>query len=404
IIGAKAVSESTLLKEFEQTTSGWFTFFTKDDQYSKQKLGGDLEKLRSYYLNRGYLDFNIESTQVSITPEKDKIFITIVINEGEVYKISDIKFSGELKITEAEMRSLLLFKAGETFSRQKIVDSVKAINDRLGNDGYSFASINPVPERDPAAKTASFTMFVDPGRRVYVRRINVQGNSRTRDAVVRRELRQLEAGWYSIDKINRSKERLERTGFFEEVTVDTPTVPGSNDQVDLNVTVKERNTGSLQFGVGYGSGSERLTVSASVSQSNIFGTGNQLSFRINSSQISRAYEVSYLNPYWTADGIARGFDVYQRELDTASLNTGDFRSSASGIGVRFGVPVTEYDSVNFGVGFERTRIGLDSFSPQRYFDYVDKFGAKSDTIRGTTGYSRDTRDSIYFPKRGYLLE
>jgi len=159
---------------------------------------------------------------------------------------------------------------------------------------------------------------------------------------VRRELRQLEAGWYSIDKINRSKERLERTGFFEEVTVDTPTVPGSNDQVDLNVTVKERNTGSLQFGVGYGSGSERLTVSASVSQSNIFGTGNQLSFRINSSQISRAYEVSYLNPYWTADGIARGFDVYQRELDTASLNTGDFRSSASGIGVRFGVPVCRF--------------------------------------------------------------
>jgi outer membrane protein insertion porin family len=404
IIGAKAVSESTLLKEFEQTTSGWFTFFTKDDQYSKQKLSGDLEKLRSYYLNRGYLDFNIESTQVSIAPEKDKIFITIVISEGEVYKISDVKFSGELKITEAEMRSLLLFKAGETFSRQKIVDSVKAINDRLGNDGYSFASINPVPERDPVAKTASFTMFVDPGRRVYVRRINVQGNSRTRDAVVRRELRQLEAGWYSIDKINRSKERLERTGFFEEVTVDTPAVPGSNDQVDLNVTVKERNTGSLQFGVGYGSGPEKLTVSASVSQSNIFGTGNQLSFRINSSQISRAYEISYLDPYWTADGVARGFDLYERELNTASLNTGDFRSRASGLGVRFGVPVTEYDSVNFGVGFERTSIGLDSFSPQRYFDYVEKFGTKSDTIRGSTGYARDTRDSIYFPKRGYLLE
>ncbi|MFN5995137.1 MAG: outer membrane protein assembly factor BamA, partial [Betaproteobacteria bacterium] len=404
IIGAKTVSESTLLKEFEQTTSGWFTFFTKDDQYSKQKLSGDLEKLRSYYLNRGYLDFSIESTQVSITPEKDKIFITIVINEGEVYKISDVKFSGELKITEAEMRSLLLFKAGETFSRQKIVDSVKAINDRLGNDGYSFANINPVPERDPVAKTASFTMFVDPGRRVYVRRINVQGNSRTRDEVVRRELRQLESGWYSVDKINRSKERLERTFFFEEVTVETPSVPGTNDQVDLNVTVKERNTGSLQFGVGYGSGPDRLTVSASVSQANIFGTGNQLSFRINSSQISRAYEVSYLNPYWTTDGVARGFDLYERELNTASLNTGDFRSRASGLGVRFGVPVTEYDSINFGVGFERTSIGLDSFSPQRYFDYVEKFGTKSDTIRGTTGYARDTRDSVYFPKRGYLLE
>jgi outer membrane protein insertion porin family len=404
IIGAKAFSESTLLKEFEQTTGGWLSFFTKDDQYSKQKLSGDLEKLRSYYLNRGYLDFNIDSTQVSITPEKDKIFITIVISEGEVYKLAEVKFSGDLKITEEEMRSLLLFKAGETFSRQKIVDSVKAINDRLGNDGYSFANINPVPERDPVAKTAAFTLFVDPGRRVYVRRINVQGNSRTRDEVVRRELRQLEAGWYSIDKINRSKERLERTGFFEEVTVETPAVPGTNDQVDLNVTVKERNTGSLQFGVGYGSGVERLTLSASVSQANIFGTGNQLSFRINSSRISRAYEVSYLNPYWTADGISRGFDFYERELNTATLETGDFRSRAAGAGLRFGVPVTEYDSVNFGVGWERTTILLDEFSPQQYVDYVNQFGSRSQTIRGSIGYARDTRDSIYFPTRGFLLE
>jgi outer membrane protein insertion porin family len=404
IIGAKAFSESTLLKEFEQTTSGWFTFFTKDDQYSKQKLGGDLEKLRSYYTNRGYLDFNVESTQVSITPEKDKIFITIVVNEGDIYKISDVKFSGDLKITEAEMRSLLLFKPGETFSRQKVVDSIKAITDRLANDGYSFSNVNPVPERDPVAKTASFTMFVDPGRRVYVRRINVQGNSRTRDEVIRREMRQLEAGWYSIDKINRSKERLERTGFFEEVTVDTPSVPGSNDQVDLNVTVKERNTGSLQFGVGYGSGVDKLSLNASVSQANIFGTGNQLSFRINSSRVSRAYEISYLNPYWTVDGIARGFDFYERDLDTGSLNTGDFRSRSTGTGVRFGVPVTEYDSVNFGLGWERTKIGLDEFSPQQYIDYTNAFGISSQTVRGSAGYSRDTRDSIYFPRRGFLLE
>ncbi len=404
IIGAKAFSESTLLKEFEQTTSGWFTFFTKDDQYSKQKLSGDLEKLRSYYTNRGYLDFNVESTQVSITPEKDKIFITIVVNEGQIYKIGDVKFSGELKIPEPEMRALLLFKSGETFSRQKIVDSIKAITDRLGNDGYSFANINPVPERDPVTKIASFTMFVDPGRRVYVRRINVQGNSRTRDEVIRREMRQLEAGWYSIDKINRSKERLERTGFFEEVTVETPAVPGTNDQVDLNVSVKERNTGSLQFGVGYGSGVDKLTLSASVSQANIFGSGNQLSFRINNSQTSRAYEVSYLNPYWSVDGISRGFDVYERELNTAGTTTGDFSSRASGAGLRYGVPVTEYDTINFGVGWERTKIALNDFSPPRYFDYVNSFGATSDTVRGTVGYARDTRDSIYFPTRGFLLE
>ena len=403
IIGATAFSESTLKKEFELTTGGWFSWFTKDDQYSKQKLSGDLEKLKSYYLNRGYLEFNIESTQVSITPDKEKIYITVNISEGPVYKITDIKFQGELKITEAEMRALLLFKPGETFSRQKIVDSVKRISDRLGNDGYSFANINPVPDADRVNKTASFTMFVDPGRRVHIRRINVQGNSRTRDEVVRREMRQLESAWYSNEKIARSKERLERTSFFEDISIETPSVPGTNDQVDLNVTVKERNTGSLQFGVGYSS-AEKLTISASVSQANIFGSGNQLSFRVNNGQISKAYEVSYLNPYWTVDGIARGFDVYRRDLNTASLTTGEYKSTSTGVGVRFGVPVTEYDGINFGLGFERTVLGLDAISPQRYIDYVNTFGSKSDTIRGSFGFSRDTRDSIYFPRNGYLLE
>ena len=403
IIGAKAFSESTLLKEFELSTGGWFSWFTKEDQYSKQKLSGDLEKLRSYYLNRGYLEFNIDSTQVSITPDKEKIYITLAITEGPVYKLGEIKFSGELKIPEAEMRALLLFRPGETFSRQKIVDSVKAISDRLANDGYSFANINPVPDPDRSKQVASFTMFVDPGRRVYVRRINVQGNSRTRDEVVRRELRQLEAGWYSIDKINRSKERLERTGFFEDINVETPAVPGTADQVDLNVTVKERNTGSLQFGVGYSS-ADKLTLSASVSQANIFGSGNQLSFRINSGTISKVYEVSYLNPYWTADGISRGFDVYRRDLNTASLTTGEYKSKSTGVGVRYGVPVTEYDAINFGVGYERNDLTLDAASPRRYLDYVNTFGSHSNTIRGSLGFGRDTRDSIYFPSRGYVLE
>jgi outer membrane protein insertion porin family len=403
IIGAKAVSESTLLREFEQSTGGWFSFFTKEDQYSKQKLSGDLEKLRSYYLNRGYLDFNIDSTQVSITPDKQRIYIAIAISEGEVFKMGPVRFSGELKIPEEELRSLLLFKPGETFSRQKVVDSVKAISDRLANDGYSFANINPVPERDATGKTASFTFFIDPGKRVYVRRINIQGNSRTRDEVVRREMRQLEASWYSVDRINRSKERLDRTGFFEEVNVETPAVPGTTDQVDLVVTVKERNTGSLQFGVGY-SQAEKLSLQASVAQANIFGSGNQLSFRINTGTISKVYEVSYLNPYWTVDGVARGFDLYRRDLNTSSLATGDYKSISTGLGVRFGVPVTEYDAINFGAGFERNELILDPFSPPRYFDYVNQFGAVSDTFRGVLGFARDTRDSIYFPTRGYLLE
>ncbi len=403
IIGAKAFSESSLLKEFELTDTNWLSWFSKDDQYSKQKLSGDLEKLRSYYQNRGYLDFNVDSTQVSITPDKEKIYVTINITEGEVYKLSEIKFAGDLKLPEAELRSLLLFKPGETFSRQKIVDSIKAMNDRLGNDGYSFANINPVPEVDKEKRTAQFTMFVDPGRRIYIRRINVQGNGRTRDVVIRREMRQLEASWYSISAINRSKERLERTGFFEDISVESPPVPGTPDQVDVNVTVKERNTGNLQFGVGY-SQTDKLTVSASVSESNILGTGNQLSFRINNGSTSRAYELSFTDPYWSVDGISRGVDLYQRDINTASLNTGAYQSTSTGTGARFGVPVTEYDIVNFGLGWERTKLSLDPSSPQRYIDYINTFGTKSDTVRGVIGYARDTRDSLYFPTRGYLLE
>lgn len=403
IIGATAFSEKELLKEFELSTGGWFSWFTKDDQYSKQKLSGDLEKLRSYYLNRGYLEFNIESTQVSITSDKEKIYITVAITEGPVYKVADVKFSGDLKLPEEDLRKLVLFKSGDVFSRQRVVDSVKLITDRLGNDGYSFANVNPVPDLDKEKRTAAFTLFVDPGRRVYIRRINIAGNQRTRDEVIRREMRQLESGWYAGDKINRSKERLERTGFFEEVNVETPPVPGTPDQVDLNVTVKERNTGQLQFGVGY-SNADRFTISTSVSQSNIFGSGNQLQFSVNSGSVNKTYALSYLNPYWTVDGISRGFDIYRRDLDSSSLVVGSYQSKSEGLGIRFGVPVTEYDNVNFGLGFERTKLALDEFSPQRYQDFVNAFGATTDTLRGTMGFARDTRDSVYFPTRGRLQE
>ncbi len=403
IIGATAYSESSLLKEFELSTGGWFSFFTKDNQYSKQKLSGDLEKLRSYYLDRGYLEFNIDSTQVSITPDKEKIFITIALTEGPVYRIGSVKFSGDLKVPEPELVKLLLFKEGEFFSRKKIVDSVKSITDRLGNDGYSFSNVNPVPDLDKEKRTAAFTLFVDPGKRVYVRRINIVGNQRTRDEVIRRELRQLEAGWYSIEKVNRSKERLERTGFFEEVNVESPQVAGTQDQVDLVLTVKERNTGQLQFGVGYSS-QDRFTLSASVAQSNIFGTGNQLSFSVNSGSVNKTYAMSYLNPYWTVDGIARGFDLYRRELDSSTLVVGTFQSNATGAGMRFSVPVTEFDNVNFGLGWEQTTLALDISSPPRYFEFVDQFGATNNTLRGTVGFARDTRDSVLFPSRGMLSE
>jgi outer membrane protein insertion porin family len=404
IIGAKDFSERELLRQMQLTTPGWLTWYTKDDQYSKQKLTADLESLRSWYLNRGYLEFSIDSTQVSITPDREKIFITIAITEGPVYRIGDLKLSGELIVPEKELRALLRIQPGDLFSREKIIDSVKRVTDRLGNDGYSFANVNPVPDLDREKRVAAFTLFVDPGRRVYVRRVNISGNQKTQDEVVRRELRQLESSWYSLDKIARSKERLQRTSFFSEVNIETPAVPGTPDQVDVNVSVTERNTGSLNFGVGY-SQAEKLTVQASVSQSNIFGTGNQLAFQLSNGSINKVYALSFLNPYWTPDGISAGMDVFRRDVNTSTLAVASYKTVATGLGVSFGVPVTEYDTVRFGLTGEQTKLTLDPLTaPPRYIDFVNVFGETTNTLRVNAGYSRDTRDSIIYPTRGRLTD
>jgi outer membrane protein insertion porin family len=404
IIGAKDYSERELLRLMQLTTPGWLTWYTKDDQYSKQKLTADLESLRSWYLNRGYLEFNIDSTQVSITPDREKIFITIAITEGPVYKIGDLKLSGELIVPEKELRELLQMRSGDIFSRERIIDSVKRITDRLGNDGYSFANVNPVPDLDRDKRVAGFTLFVDPGRRVYVRRVNVSGNQKTQDEVVRRELRQLESSWYSLEKIARSKERLQRTGFFSDVNIETPAVAGTADQVDVNVSVTERNTGALNFGVGY-SQADKLTVQASISQANIFGTGNQLAFQVSNGSINKVYALSFLNPYWTPDGVSAGIDLFRRDVDTSTLSVSAYRTVSTGAGVSFGLPLTEYDTVRVGLTGEQTKLTLDPLtSPPRYIDFVNLFGETTDTLRTNLGYARDTRDSIIYPTRGRLTD
>jgi outer membrane protein insertion porin family len=404
IIGAKDFSERELLRQMQLTTPGWLTWITKDDQYSKQKLTGDLESLRSFYLNRGYLESNIDSTQVSITPDREKIYITVALNEGPVYRLGDIKFSGDLIIPERELRELVAMNPGETFSRQKVIESVKRITDRLSNDGYSFANVNPVPDVDREKRVASFTFFVEPGRRVYVRRVNIVGNNRSQDSVIRRELRQLEGAWYSLDKIARSKERLQRTGYFSEVNVETPPVAGTTDQVDVVVTVTEKNTGSLNFGVGY-SQADSLTVSASVSQSNIFGSGNQLAFQVNSGSVNQIYSITYVNPYWTVDGVAAGIDIFRRDVDTSSLSVSSYQTTSTGMGVNFGIPVSEYDTIRLGFTGETTDLKLDPFSaPARYLDFVNIFGETTTTFRANIGYARDSRDSLTYPTRGWLTE
>jgi len=401
IIGARAFRESDLVKLFNLRTPGLMTWYSKADQYSRQKLSGDLETLRSHYLDRGYLEFNIESTQVSITPDKRDIYITVAITEGPQYKVNEIKIAGEPLISEAEVRKLLKMKSGDTFSRARLTESTKAISDRLGNDGYAFANVNATPQLDKEKRTADFTFFIDPGRRVYVRRINVTGNNRTRDEVVRREMRQFEGGWFSSEKVQISKRRIDKLGYFTDVNVETPAVQGTTDQVDVNFNVTERPTGNILLGAGFGSG-EGLILSGSISQNNIFGSGKHVSIGVNSSRLNTVYSFSYTDPYYTPDGVSRGFDVYLRKFDAANSGIGRYITETKGAGLRFGVPVTEIDTITYGLAYEQTDITTFSDSPLLYQDYVRTFGNTNDAVILNAGWARDGRDSLIYPTSGTL--
>jgi outer membrane protein insertion porin family len=402
IIGNKAFKEGDLLQLFALQTPGWLTWYTKNDQYSKQKLAGDMESLRSFYLNSGYLEFNIESTQVSITPDKKDIYITINVTEGDKYTVSDIKLGGELLLPEAELRRLLQLKPGDTFSRERLNESTKKITDRLGNEGYAFANANAVPETDKAGRRVALTIMIDPGRRVYVRRINVSGNTRTRDEVVRREMRQLEGAYYDADKIQKSKQRLERLQYFSEVDVETPAVPNTSDQVDANFKVKEKSTGSLMLGVGF-SNVEKVVLSGSIVQQNIFGSGKHVGLQLNTSKVSRNIGLNYTDPYYTVDGVSRGFDVYSRKMNASMLGLGYYTTDTTGGAMRFGIPLSETDNLGFGIGAEQTKLGVDTTSPQRYQDFVTTFGSNNTTVVGNAGWARDSRDSAITPTKGSTL-
>jgi outer membrane protein insertion porin family len=400
-VGNKAFSERELLNLMVQRTPGWLTWYSKHDQYSRERLGTDLDTVRSHYQNRGYLEFAIESTQVQITPDRRDIFITVNVSEGPRYTVSEVRFAGELLLPEADLRKLLRVRPGEVFSRERITESTKAITDRLGDEGYAFANVNAVPDIDKEKRTAVFTFFVDPGRRAYVRRVNVSGNTRTRDEVIRREMRQFEGGWYNAEAIQRSRRRVDRLGFFSEVNVETPAVAGANDQVDVNVSVVERPTGNLLFGAGFASG-DGLILQGSVTQNNIFGSGNALGVTLNSGRINRTAAVSFTNPYFTQDGLAAGFDVYRRTFDPSVLGLGDYSTTTTGLGVRVGVPVTDDVTVNFGLTGEQTAIDTTPTSPKRFRDFVSTFGSTNLAIFGTVGFAIDRRDSRIYTTRGSL--
>jgi len=401
IVGASAFPEKELLDLFVLRTPGWLTWYTKHDQYSRQRLAADLETLRSYYLDQGYLDFNVESTQVSITPDRKDIYITINVVEGERYTVSEVQLAGQLLVPREELEKLLRIKPGDVFSRQRLTESTKAISDRLGNDGYAFANANAVPQMDKAKRTVAFTILVDPGRRVYVRRINVVGNTKTRDEVVRRELRQIEGAYYDASKIQLSRRRIDRTQFFSDVGVETAPVEGSPDQVDVTYTVEERPTGALMVGVGFSS-VDRLIVSASITQPNVFGSGKFLSLEVNSGTVNKVYALSYVDPFYTVDGVSRGFDLYKRSVDASTLTIGAYKTDTVGAGIKFSYPVSERDTVSFGASMEDVNLQTFANSAFVYKDFVAKFGNDYRYGSLTAAWTRDTRNSLILTTDGKL--
>lgn len=400
-VGNKAFSAGDLRDEMSLTTGGIMTWYTGTNKYSREKLEGDLEAIRSFYLDRGYLEFTMEPPQVTISPDRQSIFITITLNEGEPYKVRSVKLAGELLGLDDQIRPLIQVKENETFSAAVSNASVKSITDYLGSLGYAFANVNPNPQLDREAKEADLTFYVDPGRRVYVRRIQIGGNTRTRDVVVRREMRQQESAWYDSSSIKESRDRIDRLGYFSELNVDAAPVPGSSDQVDINVDVKEKPTGLINLGVGYGS-TDKVILSAGISQENIFGSGNSLSLQVNTSKTNRTLVVAHTDPYWTTEGISKTTSLYYRRTtpyDTGSGDRGDYRVTAYGGGMNFGVPISEYDRVFAGATFEHNKLELYD-PPQAYTDFVNEYGDSTNAVIFNVGWSKDTRDSAIAPRKG----
>ena len=399
IVGNSIFDEKDLLKKFKLSTSTMFSFFSKNDQYSKQKLSGDLESLRTFYLDRGYLNFAIDSTQVTITPDKKGIYVTINVTEGELYTVSDIKLGGDLTLPQDDLLKLILIKSGELFSRKKVSETTKNITDRLGEEGYSFANVNSIPNIDNEGKTVSITFFVDPGKRVYVRRINFTGNTKTRDEVLRREMRQQEGAWISTKQVERGKLRLQRTGYFRDVNVETPLVPGVSDQVDVNYAVEEAPGG--QFGIGLGfSQNSGLILTTSLSQDNFLGSGKRVSFSFNNSDVNSRYSLGYFNPYYTIDGISRGFNAFYRETNAFDANLSDFDSKNVGTDVAFGVPISENNTIDTAFQYQRTDIKLGPLASTQVTNFVNTNGSEYDIFSWNVGFRYDTRNNAILPDKG----
>jgi outer membrane protein insertion porin family len=407
IVGNHAFSDKELRDLLQLRPSGWFTWYSKADQYSKTKLTGDIETIKSWYLDHGYLEVNVESTQVAITPDKKDIYLTINITEGQKYTVSSVKLDGEMFGREEELKKLILLKPGQTYSGALQEATNKRIAARLATFGYAFANVNANPEIDRAKRQVAFTFFVDPGKRVYVRHMNITGNTVTRDEVIRREFRQFESSWYNPDLVKLSRDRVDRLGYFKEVTVDTPESQGTSDQVDVNMNVVEKQTGNFMIGGAF-SQAEKFTLTASIQQANFAGSGNTVGIELNTSKYSRTIAFAQTNPYFTDDGISRAFQLYLRTTRPPALNIGAYTVKQVGGNLTFGVPFSENDTVFFGAGLERTAIETDQTSPTLYRTFVANNGgpadgigtARTNAVPFTVAWGRDTRDSALTPTLG----
>jgi outer membrane protein insertion porin family len=403
IVGNTTYTDDEIRDEFELNTTNWLSWYRRDDQYSREKLSGDLEKLRAFYLDRGYVDFDVESTQVSVSPDRRNVYVTANINEGEVYTVGDVRLTGKFVVEESVLKRLVVFKSGETFSRKKLEQTSEYIEKLLGNFGYAFAKVSPIPNVDRDKRIVDITMLVDPGKRVYVRRINFEGNAKTLDEVLRREMRQFEGGWYNQAAIDRSKVRLERLGFFKTVNVETPKVAGSDDQVDVVVKVEEQQTGNFQFGVGY-SELQGAILSVALSFDNFLGTGNRVGFAVSNNRIYKRFDASYYNPYYDDEGVSRGFNVSYRELDSAQANLASYTSNVAQVGINYGLPLSEYDRLQFRLALDQTAIDIyPGITPDEYIPFVYD-NRTFNSWRLETSWFRDSRNRFFSPTAGSLTK
>ena len=398
IIGNKKFTDETLIKKLSLAEP---SFFNSRNNYQKQQLAADLENLKSFYLDSGYLNFTIDSTQVSLGPEKESVYITINIKEGERYTIRDIKLAGDLILPQKELADLISVKEGDVFSRRKVTDSTKSMSDLLAENGYAFANVNMIPDVDKDSRTLAVTFFVDPGRRIYVRRVNISGNTKTQDKVIRRELRQLEGDWLSTKHVARSKTRLDRLGFFGDVNVQTLRIPGSEDQVNLDYTVTEKPTGSLQVGVGY-SDTQGAVVNLGVTQNNFLGTGQRVGIKIDNSSSTKQYSFDFTNPYYTENGVSRTIGVSYRQIDAAEADISNYTTDSYGATLSYGVPLSEFTNYRWGLKYDSTKITPGLTPTPNIEEFVDNNGKINDTFQLFGSFAYDTRNRRVFATEGNL--